>query len=108
MFSRGSIEFLNPSNHRVLAYVRQLGDEKVLVVNNLASSAQAVELNLQSLQRAHSDRDVWAESISEDRGFAVFADPGAVSVLLVPVAADLNLLSVSVEFQWMRKLNMLQ
>ena len=47
VFSRGSIEFLDPSNHRVLAYVRQLGGEKVLVVNNLSSSAQAVELNLQ-------------------------------------------------------------
>jgi maltose alpha-D-glucosyltransferase/alpha-amylase len=46
-FSRGSIEFLNPSNHRVLAYVRCLGEEKILVVNNLSSSAQAVELNLQ-------------------------------------------------------------
>jgi maltose alpha-D-glucosyltransferase/alpha-amylase len=46
-FSRGSIEFLNPSNHRVLAYVRRLGEEKVLVVNNLSNSAQAVELNLQ-------------------------------------------------------------
>ena len=46
-FSRGSIEFLNPSNHRVLAYVRRLGDEKILVVNNLSNSAQAVELNLQ-------------------------------------------------------------
>ena len=48
VFSRGSIEFLNPSNHRVLAYVRQFGEERVLVVNNLSSSAQAVELNLQS------------------------------------------------------------
>ena len=47
VFSRGSIEFLSPSNHRVLAYVRQLGEEKVLVVNNLSSSAQAVELDLQ-------------------------------------------------------------
>ena len=47
VFSRGSIEFLDPSNHRALAYVRQLGGEKVLVVNNLSSSAQAVELNLQ-------------------------------------------------------------
>jgi maltose alpha-D-glucosyltransferase/alpha-amylase len=46
-FSRGSIEFLNPSNHRVLAYVRRLGEEKILVVNNLSNSAQAVELNLQ-------------------------------------------------------------
>src|SRR5450432_2986973 len=48
VFSRGTIEFLSPSNHRVLAYVRQLGEEKVLVVNNLASSAQAVELDLRS------------------------------------------------------------
>jgi maltose alpha-D-glucosyltransferase / alpha-amylase len=50
VFSRGSIDFLSPSNHRVLAYVRQLGEEKVLVVNNLSSSAQAVELNLQSFK----------------------------------------------------------
>jgi maltose alpha-D-glucosyltransferase/alpha-amylase len=48
VFSRGSIEFLNPTNHRVLAYVRRLGEEKVLVVNNLSSSAQAVELNLRA------------------------------------------------------------
>jgi maltose alpha-D-glucosyltransferase/alpha-amylase len=46
VLSRGSIEFLKPSNHRVLAYVRQLGDEKILVVNNLSKSAQAVELDL--------------------------------------------------------------
>jgi len=51
VFSRGSIEFLNPSNHRVLAYVRKFGDEKVLIVNNLSSSAQAVELNLQMYKR---------------------------------------------------------
>ena len=46
VFSRGSIEFLRPANHRVLAYVRQLDGEKILVVNNLSSSAQAVELDL--------------------------------------------------------------
>jgi maltose alpha-D-glucosyltransferase/alpha-amylase len=48
VFSRGAIEFLNPTNHRVLAYVRRLGEEKVLVVNNLSCSAQAVELNLRA------------------------------------------------------------
>jgi maltose alpha-D-glucosyltransferase / alpha-amylase len=47
VFSRGTMEFLRPSNHRVLAYVRELGNEKILVVNNLSSSAQAVELDLQ-------------------------------------------------------------
>jgi maltose alpha-D-glucosyltransferase/alpha-amylase len=46
VFGRGSIEFLHPANHRVLAYVRQLKSETVLVVNNLSSSAQAVELDL--------------------------------------------------------------
>jgi maltose alpha-D-glucosyltransferase / alpha-amylase len=48
VFSRGSIEFLQPSNHRVLAFIRQLGGERVLAVNNLSSSAQAVELDLRS------------------------------------------------------------
>jgi maltose alpha-D-glucosyltransferase/alpha-amylase len=46
VFGRGSIEFLKPSNHRVLAYVRQFGEETVLVVNNLSSTAQAVELDV--------------------------------------------------------------
>jgi maltose alpha-D-glucosyltransferase/alpha-amylase len=47
VFSRGSMQFLNPSNHRVLAYIRQFGDDIVLVVNNLSSTAQAVELDVQ-------------------------------------------------------------
>jgi maltose alpha-D-glucosyltransferase/alpha-amylase len=46
VFGRGTIEFLRPANHRVLAYTRTLGEEQILVVNNLSSSAQAVELDL--------------------------------------------------------------
>src|SRR5260370_9384763 len=42
--SRGSIEFLYPPNHRILAYVPHLGEETVLVVNNLSSWSQPVEL----------------------------------------------------------------
>ncbi len=45
-FGSGTIEFLQPANHRVLAYVRQSGNDRVLVVNNLSSAAQAVELDL--------------------------------------------------------------
>jgi maltose alpha-D-glucosyltransferase / alpha-amylase len=45
-FGSGSIEFLYPGNQRILAYVRELGDEKILVVNNLSNAAQAVELDL--------------------------------------------------------------
>ena len=46
VFGSGSIEFLYPANHRILAYVRQLGKETILVVNNLSNAAQAVELDL--------------------------------------------------------------
>ncbi len=46
VFGRGSIEFLKPDNHRVLAFTRTLGRESVLAVNNLAGTAQAVELDL--------------------------------------------------------------
>ncbi|HEX9188329.1 MAG TPA: maltose alpha-D-glucosyltransferase [Vicinamibacteria bacterium] len=52
VFGRGTIEFLRPANHRVLAYVRSLDSEKVLVVNNLSGSAQAVELDLPALAGA--------------------------------------------------------
>jgi len=45
---RGAIEFLYPANHRVLAYLRKLGNETVLVVNNLSSKAQALELDLKA------------------------------------------------------------
>ncbi len=47
VFSRGTMEFLRPSNHRVLAYIRDVRPGKILVVNNLSSSAQAVELDVQ-------------------------------------------------------------
>jgi maltose alpha-D-glucosyltransferase/alpha-amylase len=46
VFGSGSIEFLYPANHRILAYVRQLDSETILVVNNLSNAAQAVELDL--------------------------------------------------------------
>ena len=89
VFGRGSIEFLYPANHRVLAYVRQLDKETILVVNNLSSSAQAVELDLQPLQGQYSDRDVRQKHFSPDWRFALSADPGSVPVLLVPPAQDL-------------------
>jgi maltose alpha-D-glucosyltransferase/alpha-amylase len=43
---RGSIEFLRPVNHRILAYVREHEGERLLIVNNLAASAQPVQLDL--------------------------------------------------------------
>jgi maltose alpha-D-glucosyltransferase/alpha-amylase len=45
-FGRGTIEFLYPSNTRVLAFIRRYEDEVILVVVNLSRFAQAVELDL--------------------------------------------------------------
>jgi maltose alpha-D-glucosyltransferase/alpha-amylase len=45
-FSRGEIEFPNSDNPKVLAFVRTLGDECLLVVINLSRFAQVVELDL--------------------------------------------------------------
>ena len=52
VFGRGTIQFLKPANHRVLAFTRALGRETVLVVNNLAGTAQVAELDLSSLAGA--------------------------------------------------------
>ncbi|MCA1837424.1 MAG: maltose alpha-D-glucosyltransferase, partial [Actinobacteria bacterium] len=45
-FGRGTLEFLKPANRAILAYVRKYEREILLVVNNLAGSAQPVELDL--------------------------------------------------------------
>jgi maltose alpha-D-glucosyltransferase/alpha-amylase len=45
-FGRGSIEFLNTDNSKVLAFIRQYEDETLLVLANLSRFAQVVELDL--------------------------------------------------------------
>jgi maltose alpha-D-glucosyltransferase / alpha-amylase len=45
-FGRGRLTFLRPGNRKVLAYLREYGDEAMLCVVNLARSAQPVELEL--------------------------------------------------------------
>ena len=45
-FGRGKLRFLRPGNRKILAYLREYGDEIVLCVANLARSAQPVELDL--------------------------------------------------------------
>ena len=46
VFGRGSLHMLLPENHRIVAFVRSLEDQHVLVVANLAGSAQYAELDL--------------------------------------------------------------
>jgi maltose alpha-D-glucosyltransferase/alpha-amylase len=45
-FSRGSLEFLQPDNRKVLAFLRHYEDETILVVANLSRLAQYTTLNL--------------------------------------------------------------
>ena len=46
VFGRGTLTLLYPANRRVLTYLREHDDETVLVVANLAGTAQAVQLDL--------------------------------------------------------------
>ncbi len=46
VFGRGSLQFLYPGNRKVLAFIRQFEDERVLVVANLSRFAQCCELDL--------------------------------------------------------------
>jgi maltose alpha-D-glucosyltransferase/alpha-amylase len=50
MFGRGNIEFLDPSNRKILAYLRQYEGEQVLCVANLSRFAQPVDLDLSKVE----------------------------------------------------------
>jgi maltose alpha-D-glucosyltransferase/alpha-amylase len=52
VLGEGSLEFLYPSNGKILAFVRQDGDQRMLVVANLSRSVQYAELDLSAYQHA--------------------------------------------------------
>ncbi|MCI0539555.1 MAG: maltose alpha-D-glucosyltransferase, partial [Verrucomicrobiales bacterium] len=49
-FGRGTIEFLQPENSKILAFVRRYEGEIILIVANLSRFPQPVELNLASFK----------------------------------------------------------
>ncbi|RDE50943.1 MAG: alpha-amylase, partial [Candidatus Accumulibacter meliphilus] len=49
-FGRGTFTLLHPGNRKVLAYLREYGDDVILCVANVSRSAQPVELNLATFQ----------------------------------------------------------
>src|SRR6202040_938572 len=49
-FGRGTLEFLRPSNRKVLAFYRRYEEETILVVANLSRFPQHVELDLAASQ----------------------------------------------------------
>jgi maltose alpha-D-glucosyltransferase/alpha-amylase len=50
VFGRGTLEFLNPENRKVLAYLRRYDGEQILCVANLSRFAQPVDLDLSGLE----------------------------------------------------------
>jgi maltose alpha-D-glucosyltransferase / alpha-amylase len=50
VFGRGNIEFLDPPNRKILAYLRQYQEEQILCVANLSRFAQPVDLDLSKLE----------------------------------------------------------
>ena len=48
-FSRGTLEFLDPVNRKVLAYIRRYEEDVILCVANLSRSVQPVQLDLAAL-----------------------------------------------------------
>jgi maltose alpha-D-glucosyltransferase/alpha-amylase len=50
VFGRGSLRFLDPSNRKILAYIRQYDGEMVLCVANLSRFAQPVQLDLSGME----------------------------------------------------------
>ncbi len=50
VFGRGSLRFLDPSNRKILAYIRQYDGETVLCVANLSRFAQPVQLDLSGME----------------------------------------------------------
>jgi maltose alpha-D-glucosyltransferase/alpha-amylase len=51
-FGRGSLEMLLPDNRKVFAFIRRLGEERILCVFNLSRHVQCVELDLSEFRGA--------------------------------------------------------
>jgi maltose alpha-D-glucosyltransferase/alpha-amylase len=49
-FGRGARRFLRPGNRKILAYLREFGDDTILCVANMSRTAQPAELNLSAFK----------------------------------------------------------
>ena len=72
VFGRGSLKFLHPSNRKVLAYVREDGDERVLCVANLSRFPAAGAAGPLRIRGTSAGGDAGLCRVSEDREDALF------------------------------------
>jgi maltose alpha-D-glucosyltransferase / alpha-amylase len=56
VFGRGSMKFFDPANRKVLAYLRQYQDQRVLCIANLSRFAQPVDLDLSEAEALFRSR----------------------------------------------------
>ncbi len=82
-FGRGGLRLLYPRNRKVLAFVREHEDQRLLCVFNLARSAQAVELDLSEFLRQRAGRIDGKLRFPAHRQAALHADPARARLLLV-------------------------
>ena len=87
VFGRGTLEFLNPSNRKVLAYLRRYEDQQVLCVANLSRFAQPVDLELPELEDATPVEMLGLRGFPADRQAAVPPHAGAIRFLVAGVAS---------------------
>ena len=73
-FGRGKLVFLEPGNRKVLAYLRELGDEAILCVANLAPLGAAGRARSRALQGPRAGRDARPHRLPADRRAALPAD----------------------------------
>jgi hypothetical protein len=85
--SRGSLEFLMPENRRVLVFLRQHEEERILVVVNLSRSVQYAELDL-SVPGPRAHELVRRDGVPGDRRAAVLPHARRTLLLVPPGAPD--------------------
>ncbi len=71
--SRGALRFVYPSNRKVLAYIREIDDERILCVCNVSRSPQAGELDLSEFKGSR---------LVELTGGSVFPQIGSLPYLI--------------------------
>ena len=69
-FSHGSIEFLESDNSKILAYIRQMPGESILVIANLSKYSQSVSLDLHAFKGVRP-----TEIFSQNKFFEIREEP---------------------------------
>jgi maltose alpha-D-glucosyltransferase/alpha-amylase len=75
VFGRGTLEWVDPGNDHVLAFVRRLGDDAVLVLSNLSGDAQPVTLRL-----GDGGESAASDLLSADSGMLALPSPATLTL----------------------------